>query len=192
MKLVIIFGPPAVGKMTVGQELAKLTDLKLFHNHMSLELVNNFFDFGTPQLGRLDKKIRFAIFEEVADSDLEGLIFTIVLAFNYQEDLDYLNEIVAIFESKGAEVCMVELKADLQERLKRNKQESRLQNKASKRNLEVSEKNLLQSDEMYRMHTIDNELANWPVLKIDNTDIGPREVAERIVTFFSLGKNDEL
>ena len=33
MKLVIIFGPHAVGKMTVGQELAKITDLKLFHNH---------------------------------------------------------------------------------------------------------------------------------------------------------------
>ena len=32
MKLVIIFGPHAVGKMTVGQELEKISDLKLFHN----------------------------------------------------------------------------------------------------------------------------------------------------------------
>ena len=47
MKLIILFGPPAVGKMTVGQELEKITRLKLFHNHMSLELVNQFFDFGT-------------------------------------------------------------------------------------------------------------------------------------------------
>lgn len=31
--LVIILGPHAVGKMTVGQELAKITDLRLFHNH---------------------------------------------------------------------------------------------------------------------------------------------------------------
>lgn len=30
MKLIIIFGPHAVGKMTVGQELAKITQLKLF------------------------------------------------------------------------------------------------------------------------------------------------------------------
>ncbi len=34
MKFVHIFGPQAVGKMTVGQELVKITDLKLFHNHM--------------------------------------------------------------------------------------------------------------------------------------------------------------
>lgn len=32
MKLVIIVGPQAVGKMTVGQELAKATDLKLFRS----------------------------------------------------------------------------------------------------------------------------------------------------------------
>ena len=43
MKLVLIFGPQAVGKMTVGQELAKITGLKLFHNHMTIDLVSNFF-----------------------------------------------------------------------------------------------------------------------------------------------------
>ena len=44
MKLIIIFGPPAVGKMTVGYELAKITGLRLFHNHMTIDLVLNFFD----------------------------------------------------------------------------------------------------------------------------------------------------
>ena len=32
MNFVVIFGPVAVGKMTVGQELEKITDLKLFYN----------------------------------------------------------------------------------------------------------------------------------------------------------------
>lgn len=40
--LIMITGPQAVGKMTVEQELAKLTNFKLFHNHMSIDLVNNF------------------------------------------------------------------------------------------------------------------------------------------------------
>lgn len=44
MNLVIIFGPHAVGKMTVGQELAKLTGYKLFHNHMTIEVVAALFD----------------------------------------------------------------------------------------------------------------------------------------------------
>ncbi len=37
MKLLIIAGDCAVGKMTVGQELAKISDLRLFHNHMMIE-----------------------------------------------------------------------------------------------------------------------------------------------------------
>ena len=40
---VIIIGPHAVGKMTVGQELAKITGLRLFHNHMSIELARKLF-----------------------------------------------------------------------------------------------------------------------------------------------------
>jgi len=86
MKLFIIIGPPAIGKMTVGMELENRTHLKLYHNHMSLELVNRFFDFGTPAFDRLNKQIRFNIFNEVAKSDLFGLIFTIVWAFNQIAD----------------------------------------------------------------------------------------------------------
>jgi len=39
MNLVIIFGPLTIGKMTVGQELENITALKLFHNHMTIEMV---------------------------------------------------------------------------------------------------------------------------------------------------------
>ena len=53
MKFVIIFGPQAVGKMTVGHELEKVTDLKLFHNHMSIDLVNPIFSYGTDEGRRL-------------------------------------------------------------------------------------------------------------------------------------------
>ena len=75
MKLIIICGPPAAGKMTVGMELERETGLKLLHNHMTIELVRKFFEFGTPQFERLDQKIRFEIFKEVANSELPGIIF---------------------------------------------------------------------------------------------------------------------
>lgn len=41
MKFVLIFGPQAVGKMTVGHEIEKITDLKLFHNHMTIDSNEN-------------------------------------------------------------------------------------------------------------------------------------------------------
>ena len=43
MKLVFLIGNTSVGKMTVGQELTKITDLKLFHNHMTIEPVLEIF-----------------------------------------------------------------------------------------------------------------------------------------------------
>ena len=48
MKLVLLFGDCAVGKMTVGQELAKITDLRLFHNHMTIEPVLEIFGTYEP------------------------------------------------------------------------------------------------------------------------------------------------
>ncbi len=53
MRLEVIFGPAAVGKMAVGLELQRLTGLRLFHNHMSADLALRFFSFGTPQYSRL-------------------------------------------------------------------------------------------------------------------------------------------
>lgn len=101
MKFVLITGPQAVGKMTVGQELAKLTDLKIFHNHMTIELVNHFFDYGTKEGKRLVNLFRQEIFEEVANSNLYGMIFTYLWAFNLQADWDYVNRVTQLFESEG-------------------------------------------------------------------------------------------
>ncbi len=76
MYFIIIFGPPAVGKMTVGLELEKLTGIKLFHNHTTIEPILKYFEFGSPAFNRLVKNFRRQIFNEVANSDLTGLAFT--------------------------------------------------------------------------------------------------------------------
>lgn len=177
MKLVIIFGPPAVGKMTVGQALAKITDLKLFHNHMSLEVALHYFDFGTPELERLNRDIRFTIFHEVAKSNLKGLIVTYVWALDLKKDEAYIDEVSDIFLQKGWQVFFFELKADIQERLKRNTGENRLAHKPSKRNIAASESFLLRAESEYRMNTFENELPHKHIVTIDNTHLTPEEVA---------------
>jgi hypothetical protein len=48
MDVIVIFGPPAVGKMAVGMELAAKTGYKLFHNHHTIEFLLNFFEYGSP------------------------------------------------------------------------------------------------------------------------------------------------
>jgi hypothetical protein len=190
MKFIIIFGPPAVGKMTVGQELAKLTGLKLFHNHMSIELVLPFFNFGEPQFNRLVSEFRRRIFEEVASSDLPGLIFTFVWALDLGSDKRFIDETCAIFRAKGAEIYFVELQAELSERLNRNQSEFRLAQKPSKRDVEKSREVLLKHVEEYRFNTNGDFFYQENYLKLENTNLSALEAAQRIVDAFGLPRVD--
>ena len=56
MKLVLIIGAGAVGKMSVGQELMKITNLRLFHNHMMIEPVVDIFAENKLFLEKLEKE----------------------------------------------------------------------------------------------------------------------------------------
>ena len=64
MHFVFVFGPPAVGKMTVGRALAARTGYKLLHNHMTVEPVLEIFEFGSPPFGRLVNEFRRRVIEE--------------------------------------------------------------------------------------------------------------------------------
>jgi len=184
MKFVIIFGPSAVGKMTVGQSLAELTDMKLYHNHMSIEAVSPIFDFGTPAFNRLVSLIRTATLTEAAKSNINGIIFTFVWALDLAEEHDYIEKFVKIFQEQNAEIFYVELEADLQTRLIRNKHEKRLFEKPSKRNLKNSE-NVLHFEEKYQLNSKSGEF-NWKNhIKINNENLEPIEVAEKIIKYFN-------
>lgn len=185
-QLVIIFGPPAVGKMTVGMELQRLTGMPLFHNHMTIELIMKFFPYGTPAFHRLVSEFRTRICEEVAGSDLPGMIFTYVWAFDEPSDKAFIDQLAAIFESRGGQVCYAELYSPQEERLRRNATELRLAEKPSKRNLEWSRQNLLKTDERYRMNTDGDFPYPGQHLKLDNTNLTPAEAAARIAAHFGL------
>ncbi|MBR3503632.1 MAG: shikimate kinase [Clostridia bacterium] len=182
MKLVIIAGSGAVGKMTVGQELMKQTGLRLFHNHMMIEPVLEIF-------GRFDSKVigdlREVIFRAFAESDLPGMIFTYMWAFDQQSDWDYITHVAGIFEAQGAQVYWVELVADKAVRLERNKTENRLAHKASKRDLAFSEANILHEDK-YRLESNEGEIPFENYIKIDNTHLSPEEVVKIIRERFGL------
>ncbi len=79
MRLVFIYGPPGVGKLTVARELAALTGFKLFHNHLTVDLVGAVFSRGTPSFGRLIHRFRRDMFAEAAQEGVD-LIFTYVYA----------------------------------------------------------------------------------------------------------------
>jgi len=186
--LVIIIGPHAVGKMTVGQELAKITELRLFHNHMSIELTRKLFAPNEKDAFReLNQSIRNKVFEIFSRGDYPGLIFTYMCAFDVEDNIEYLVNLIDRFKANGARCCVVELCADFELRLERNKSENRLYHKESKRDIEWSESEMRRTSEKYRLNSYDGEVLPFDnYIKIDNTNRSPEEVANIIKDKFKI------
>ena len=183
MKLVLIVGNGAVGKMTVGQELMKLTGLRLFHNHMTIEPVLEIF--GTFQTDAI-LQMREVIFQEFAKSDNYGMIHTIMWAFDMQEDWDYINHVVDIFKEHNAEIYCVELVAPQEIRLQRNETPNRLAHKASKRDLASSRERVIAMDEKFRLESNPGEIPFENYMRIDNSNLEPDVAAAMIKERFAL------
>lgn len=178
MKLVLIIGAGAVGKMTVGQALMRKTGLRLFHNHMMIEPVIDIF--GTFN-GQAVNRLREVVFEEFLRSDLPGMIFTYMWAFDMPSDRAYIEALAARFD----EVYCVELVAPQEVRFQRNRTENRMAHKASKRNSDFSESLIRREDANYRLVSEPGEIP-FPYLRLENADMSPEAAAERIVAAFGL------
>ena len=186
MTLVIIFGPPAVGKMAVGLELERRTGFRLFHNHMTADPVLRLFPFESPAYRRLVAEFRRRIFEEYAASEAKGLIFTFVWVLDDPQDREFVDRTMRIFADRGARVCFVELEATQAERLRRNETPLRLAEKRPQRDVDGSRAFLLDADRKYRMNSTGTFFYPDRHLKIDNTTLEPETVARQIVAHFSL------
>ena len=178
MKLVLIIGAGAVGKMTVGQELMKITNLRLFHNHMMIEPVIEIFGKFK---GDTILKLREVIFDDFINDDNEGMIHTFIWGFDMKSDWEYIDNLAKKFD----EIYCVELIASQDVRLERNKTENRLINKASKRDVESSNKRLLNED-AHRLVSKDGEIPFKNYLRINNENIDAKDVAKMIKEKFNL------
>ena len=168
--------------MTVGQELAKITSLRLFHNHMTIEPVYELFGDKNKHwktIGRL----RQVFFEDFAESDLYGMIYTRALDFGDPKNYDSIAEIAAIFERYNSEICYAELYAPLEIRLQRNTSENRYKHKPSKK-LDYDESVQSMLDTKARRYSIEGEIPWENFLRIDNSNIEPETTAAIIKKHF--------
>lgn len=171
--------------MTVGQALASSTGLKLFHNHMTIEMVLPIFEFGTPPFGRLVHEFRSRIIEEVARSTLPGLIFTYVWDLDHPGDRVLIEGYADLFRNEGGDVYFVELQAPLAARLERNRTPERIKHKPSKSDLQASEARLLSNEHRHRMNTHGDFFYTERYLKLNNENLSPTEAALCIKDAFS-------
>ncbi len=177
MKLLFLFGNSAVGKMTVGQELAKITPLRLFHNHMMIEPVLEVFGQFR---GDIIQKLRAVILEEFGKTDNYGLIFTYMMAFDMPSEYEYLQRVKDALGVSEEDVYYAELVAPQHIRLERNATENRLKHKASKRDFGASNQRLIHDDDCHRMESLPGEISSQNYIRIDNSALPPADTARII------------
>ncbi len=178
--LIVVSGPQAVGKMTVAEKLREKLGYSLMTNHDSIELSIKIFENGSSAQKELNLAIRENVFNLAAKNNID-MIFTFITAFNFQEDLDYLNRLRKIFEQTGGSFYFVELISDVKTRLERNVTPHRLDSKKSKNNVEWSNNELIESMKKYRMNTYEGEYICENHIKIDNTHLSPEVVADIVI-----------
>lgn len=179
--LVVITGAQAVGKMTVGQELSRLTGMSLFFNHQIIDLVTPYFAFGTPQFDRIVDGFWDHLLESAAETG-SGLIVTWAWRFNEPEDTERVQAMTAPFAEHGR-ICVAELYAPLDVRLKRNVTENR---RAHKQLGWASEEVLRDLSERFEFQSGGSLPLDLPHLELDVTDLPPDEAAARIAERFGL------
>lgn len=109
MLLLVLYGPPAAGKLTIAKHIAERTGFKLFHNHVSIDVATQFFEWGTPGYKEITYGMRKLILETAAKANL-NLLFTVVYA--YPVDNDDMQWMIETIEKHGGEVEFVQLLAN--------------------------------------------------------------------------------
>ena len=184
--LLLVVGPPAVGKATVSAVIAQRTGLRVYHTGQTIDLLLRFFPFGTPPFQRLVVEFRRRILEEIARSKLPGAIFSFVRAFDQQRDDEMVEEFASIFREQNGRVLYLELEAAQAVRLQRAQIDHPHTISIFSRDMELTPTIVLQMDAEHQLNS-GARFDGWPdYLKIDNTDLSAEEVADRVIEAFEL------
>lgn len=185
--LLVVFGPPAVGKMSIGREVCARSGFHLFHNHMTIEPLLETFGFGTPGFDVLNGEFRTRVLQEAARNGVD-LLFSVVWALDSDDDRRGMEQYARIFDDQ---VAFVELRAGLDTRLRRNRTEERLVHKASKRDLEWSDGNLRQMELEWAMtsaggaHQATALLSSHPHLVLDTEGRTVEQSAQAVLEWLA-------
>lgn len=175
MKLIIIHGPPAAGKLTVAREIEKLTGFKVFHNHLSIDCIKPVFEFGSEPFSKLVKMIRVETIAEAARRGVD-LIFTVCYAKGIDDE--HMEIITRAATDNSGSVSYVLLTCDSAELERRVTEESRKEFEKTK-----SAEMLREYLEKYDFYS---PAPGRETLVIDSTDRPPGQIAQQICRHFGL------
>ena len=178
MKLILLYGPPAVGKLTIAREIARLTGFKVFHAHLTVDLVASIFPRGAPAYLQLVWDIRFAVFAAAARANINGLIFTTV----YGRDREpFIARCVEVVESFRGEVCFVHLYCHVETLRQRVVREDRKQY-GKITSVELLNETLRDREPQ----SLFEAATRWESLSLNTDVLHPVEAAQQVIVHYRL------
>ena len=167
MKLILLYGPPAVGKLTVAKELSKIMRISLFHSHMILNDIAEIFGYDNPIRRKLEFEFKTRIIEEAADEGRD----IITTGSITRDNIHYYESLINLVEKKGGTVSLIQLKAEKETLFERVRHESRKQKINSAEKLEEFFKKYPENLDKFGV---------GEQLIIDTTELSPEECANEI------------
>ncbi|WP_020575989.1 AAA family ATPase [Actinopolymorpha alba] len=177
MDLVYLYGPPAVGKLTVATVIAERTGYPLFHNHLSIDCVRPVFDFGSEPFWRQVHAIREGIIAEAAREGRD-LVFTTV--YNHPDSAPQTNRRFEAVESNGGRVCLVQLTCS------REALEARV--RAEHRSAMGKVATVEHLRRMLGQYDMFAPIPGRDSLHLDTSDFSATDAAERVIEHYQLSR----
>ena len=151
-----------------------------------MEILSRLFEWGSETFFKLDGEFYWRVCEELILSNPPGVVLTKVRMLDRKNDNEFVEQTLDIFRNHKVEIFHVELFATLDVRKERNITPLRLQEKASKRDLAQSEKNML----VYESYKVNSDhdpgLISPTYLKIDSTNKSVTETVKEIIAQLEL------
>jgi broad-specificity NMP kinase len=175
MELVIIYGPPAVGKLTVAKELSKRTGYKLFHNHLTVDLVLSLIPMEDKRFWHMVDEHRVLAMEKAVQANIDGVIFTNCYV---KGGTGTIGLIAKTLKKYKVRIHLVKLSCSTQTLKQRVSNRSRRAYKKIN-NVKALEQVLKKKDYF-------SQFPHPNTLAIDNTNISAKKVAAQIIRHFKL------
>lgn len=104
MKLIFLYGAPAVGKLTVAQELAKISDICIFDNHQIIDLIEPLLTRQYPGFTNFIYETQRNIALEAVKANQKNIVTTFAYAANEKSDVKFVMQFITDMRAQGGEV----------------------------------------------------------------------------------------
>jgi deoxyadenosine/deoxycytidine kinase len=170
-----LYGPAAVGKLTIAKRLS--TEIG-FHNHLIVDALTAVFPFGSEPFVRLREQFWLATIEGAISID-RSMVFTFTPEPTVSDEYPW--QVKTMVEAAGGSIHFVQLTLSAEE------QERRIEN--------ADRSQFRKLNSLTVLRQIRSEQEDWiasvpePDLTIDTETVGPEEASALILSHFQRGNS---